>query len=217
MNEPRIQLLEDLQEEFTRVGHEHDRRSRQRPRASRWRSPLLAVPLALVSASAAVGAVVALDEPDDTSGLRGGQERFAVAQGITAGGDQWRLATARQGPSFCLSLRVTAPGASPQASLNCGGLGPSTFGATASSGTTQLLFGTAPDRAAAVRTIQKEGSPRDTKVVDDPHGLPGKFFVAELGDADVAELRVTLLDGGGQPLAPSATAVSLLERSSPLD
>lgn len=218
MNEPRIQLLDDLHGEFARIGHEHEQKPRWRRKASRWRRAVLAVPLALVFASAAVGAVVVLDEPDDTSGLFGAEERLSLAQGTTTEGGKWLLATAREGQSFCLSLRVAAPGASPQASVNCGGMTPNTFfGTIGDSGSTQLLYGTAPDRAATVRTVPDQGPSRDTTVVDDPHGLPGKFYVVELGDADAADLRVTLLDAGGQPLAAPTTANLLIKRSSPLD
>lgn len=223
MTDSRIQMLDDLGREFSRVGRE----SRQRKPFRPWRTPLLAGVLALALSGGAVAGALTLVAGDETAGLSGLRERGTLATGTTDDQRGWLLTSARSDDAFCIALRVSGPDArGPRTAENCGGMTPGRFEATLYQErargpyATALLYGTAPEDAATV-SVGSEEDTRTASVVDDERDVPGRFFLVELPQEWVAspqassETTIALADEEGNPVTEGASVTDLVAQSSP--
>jgi hypothetical protein len=153
---------------------------------------------------AVAGTAGSLAPSEKTLGIDPASNPQVAGEGTSARGRAWSLATGRQAESFCLSLVVSGANG-PYAAAQCGGMTPGSFGVAFNSGDEEgdpvLFYGTAPD-AARIVAITVGAAEHRAPVFNDPHGIPGRFYVVEAPGywREMKTSRMTLLDENDQPL-----------------
>jgi hypothetical protein len=157
--------------------------------------------------------------PDEkTLGLKPASNPQVAGEGRSAGGHEWALATGRMAEHFCLSLAVSTVDG-PYSTGQCGGIVPAGFGVSFNSDEENdpiLFYGTAPDAARTV-AITVGAVEHRAPVFDDPHGMPGRFYVIEAPGywSEMRTSRMGLLDENDEPLTRFERTRALVRGSSP--
>jgi hypothetical protein len=214
-----IHFLEELGDQLARCQGERVARRRWGAPARHLR-PLALAAVGLAVTGGAVAAVVSSQE-DETTGLADATDKVTVAEGTTRSGSPWLLTTGTKPPHadgeptrFCVSLRVTGE-RGPETSLICGPITPGTFsgGLAEDAGSeTGLVFGTVPDAAVTI-SVGKSGSFTQSQTLDDDAGIPGRFYVADVG-GDLRETQIIFRDDRGHDLHAPESINEFLRRNS---
>ena len=172
-------------------------------------------------APAGEGTAGSLAPGEKTLGIHDVANPQVAGEGTSAQGRAWSLATGRQAENFCMSLVVSGPNG-PNSEGQCGGMTPGNFGVSFYSGQHEgdpvLFYGTAPDAARTV-AITVGAAEHRAPVFDDPHDIPGRFYVVEAPGywAKMHSSRMRLLDENHQPLTSFERTRALVRASSPLN
>lgn len=201
-----IEALDQLEVEIARVARRPRRGSRRK---------LVAVAAAMSLCAAGAAAATVLDRDDPLIRMFDADDKALVLSGTDSRGKGWQVVTGRKGESFCMTMRndPVAPGAHATSSAQCGGITPGTLEATLGGSGVAFAYGTVPDEAAEV-VLDGDGGSSVAIVADDEHGLPGRFFAAEIPPADRDDVVVTVRDASGAEIAAEGLR-ELVRRSSP--
>jgi hypothetical protein len=218
MNEPRIQLLDELGADFERIARRNETRRRRSWRPARWRT---GVAVALLSLVLVTGAGAALDvlpigtnvpaenvpgkgEPQYTS------SRTVVATGTSSAAGRWQVTVADSDRGKCLGLELLDTRSSVLTDV-CGGLGSfdvATVGGGDELPNTTFVFGPAPEEATSVRVTAAGSFSETASTYDGPDGIAGNSYVVEIPRKGIHNAVVQWLDDDGRPQGPGLSIPS---------
>jgi len=218
VNEPRVQLLEELGADFERIARQHETCRRRSWRPAGWRTGVAVALLSLVMATGAVAALDVLPIGTDlpTESVPGeGEPKYASPRTVVATGEspvagRWQVTVAASDRGKCLGLELLDT-RSRVLTEACGGLGSfdvSTVGGGDELPRTTFVFGPAPEEADAVRVTADAGFSETAATYPGPEDVAGKSYVIEIPRRGVANALVEWLDKDGRAQGPGLSVPS---------